>query len=99
MLQRLTSEDARILALESGAVVGHTCKIVVAERVQDDVVAELRRQVAQRIGQAPALRLRLVPTPLRLAAPSWADDPSFDPAAQIRRVERDEPASREELRE
>jgi len=99
MLQRLTSEDARILALESGAVVGHTCKIVVAERVHDDVVAELRRLVAQRIGQAPALRLRLVPTPLRLAAPSWADDPSFDPAAQIRRVERDEPASREELRE
>jgi len=99
MLQRLTSEDARILALESGAVVGHTCKIVIAERACDDVVVELRRQVAARIGRAPALRLRLAPTPLRLAAPAWVDDPAFDPAAHIRRAGGGDPASREQLRE
>src|SRR5436190_5806732 len=97
MLQRLTSEDARILALESGAVVGHTCKIVVAERGCDDVVAELRRRLEARIGDAPELRRRLVETPLHLAGPAWVDDPDFDPAVHIVAVDRTRPAGRAEL--
>jgi WS/DGAT/MGAT family acyltransferase len=98
MLTRLTAEDARILALESGAVVGHTCKVLVAERA-GNTVAGLREQVAARIALAPTLRRRLAPTPLRLAAPAWVDDPSFDPSAHVVRAELGEPATPGRLRE
>jgi len=97
MLQRLSSEDARILALESGAVVGHTCRVIVAERRCVDVAGELRRRLEARLGDASELRRRLVETPLGLAGPAWVDDPDFDPAAQIVAVKRPGPASREEL--
>jgi WS/DGAT/MGAT family acyltransferase len=99
MLQRLTAEDTRILSLESGAIVGHTCKVLIAERRCDDVVGALRRHVLERLGLAPQLGFRLLPTPWHLAAPAWVDDPAVDPAGQIRWVDRHAPLARTELPE
>jgi diacylglycerol O-acyltransferase / wax synthase len=99
MLQRLTAEDTRILSLESEAIVGHTCKVLIAERRCDDVVGALRRHVLERVGLAPQLGFRLLPTPWHLAPPAWVDDPAVDPAGQIRWVGRRAPLARVELPE
>lgn len=48
--ERLSAEDARILGLESGAVTGHTCKVVIVEPRDggpigvDEAIAELRER-------------------------------------------------------
>jgi WS/DGAT/MGAT family acyltransferase len=45
------------------------------------------------------LRQRVVRTPLRVANPVWMDDPHFDIARHVKRVQTDGPVGREELRE
>lgn len=85
MLERLSPEDARILELESGAITGHTTKVVVADRA-GDTVARLRQQIGERIALAPRCRQRLASTPLRLAPPVWVDDPDFDVSRHVRAV-------------
>ena len=68
----LSAEDARILALESGTVRGHTCKVIVigGERRAEQV----RTQLRERLGAVPRLTRRLEPgaTP-----PAWENDPGF----------------------
>src|SRR2546430_1214674 len=51
-LERLTGEDARILALESARVAGHTCKVLVLDPPGIDL-ARLRAHVTGRLGAAP----------------------------------------------
>jgi diacylglycerol O-acyltransferase len=97
-MQRLSPEDSRILALESGAIVGHTCKVLIAERT-GDTAGYLRDRIARRIGLAPRCRQRIAMVPFHLAAPVWADDPEFDPARHIRAVPVDGPVDDAHLRE
>jgi len=85
MTERLSPEDSRILALESRSVVGHTCKVVIAERTGDGV-RHLRDRIARRLSLAPGLRRRIVVTPHDLDAPVWADDPNFDVRDHVRAV-------------
>lgn len=68
----LGAEDARILALESGTVRGHTCKVIVigGERSAEQVRAHLE----PRLGAVPTLARRLDPAP---GPPAWTDDPAF----------------------
>ena len=68
----LSAEDARILALESGTVRGHTCKVIViaGERSAEQVRAHL----AERLGAVPRLTQRLDPGP---GPPAWIGDRSF----------------------
>jgi hypothetical protein len=68
----LSPEDARILALESGTIRGHTCKVIVigGERSTEDV----RRQLQKRLGAVPRMKRRLDPT---ADPPAWVDDPGF----------------------
>jgi NRPS condensation-like uncharacterized protein len=68
----LSAEDARILALESGTVRGHTCKVIVlgGERRAD----QLRAHLEDRLGAVPRLRQRLDPA---TGPPAWSDDPEF----------------------
>ena len=84
-LQRLSDEDRAILELESQTIAGHTCKVLVLEpcAAAGARLEVLRRRIATRLADVPRLRQRLVPTPLGLAAPVWADDPRFDIANHV----------------
>ena len=68
----LSAEDARILALESGTVRGHTCKVIViaGERSAEQVRAHL----AKRLAAVPRLTRRVDPA---AGPPAWNDDPGF----------------------
>ena len=68
----LSAEDARILALESGSVRGHTCKVIVigGERSAD----QLRAHLEERLAAVPRLRCRLDPED---GPPAWEADPGF----------------------
>jgi diacylglycerol O-acyltransferase len=98
MAERLSPEDSRILALESKWVVGHTCKVVLAEGTGDGV-EYLRDRIARRIALAPSCRRRIVTTPYRLDAPVWTDDPDFDVRRHVRPVPVTGPVGDEGLRE
>ena len=84
-LERLTDDDARILALESARVAGHTCKVLVLEPGPEGPIdlGQLRRHVEARLWRAPRARRLVARTPLGLAPPVWIDDPDFDVEAQI----------------
>jgi diacylglycerol O-acyltransferase len=98
MADRLSPEDSRILALESRSIVGHTCKVVIAERTGDGV-HDLRERISRRIALAPRCRRRIVVTPYRLDAPVWADDPNFDVRRHVRRVPVAGPVGDDDLRD
>jgi diacylglycerol O-acyltransferase / wax synthase len=68
----LSAEDARILALESGTVRGHTCKVIVldGERGAD----QIRAHLDERLSAVPRLRCRLDPAD---GPPAWEADPDF----------------------
>src|SRR5688500_18139271 len=75
----LTDEDRAILALETGAVAGHTCKVVLigpgapsAER--------LAAAVERRLSAVPALTRRLAGS---AQEPVWVDDDRFDIGAHV----------------
>ena len=81
-VDRLSEEDARILALESPTIAGHMCKLLVLERPL--TVEALRRHVSGRLAEAPRLGQRLAPTPLGIAN-------------HVRPVETETPVDRQEL--
>ena len=98
-VDRLTDQDAQILSLESGAIRGHTCKLVIIEPRDPALgVEELRAHIATRLDRAPRLRRRLAPTPLRIANPTWVDDPAFHISEHVRAVPGTERVSDEALR-
>jgi WS/DGAT/MGAT family acyltransferase len=68
----LSPEDARILALESGTVRGHTCKVLVIEGRRS--AEQVRTRLEERLGAVPQLTRRLDPAP---GPPAWSDDPDF----------------------
>ena len=72
VVERLAAEDARILALESGTIRGHTCKVIVAGGQHG--AEEVRAHVLPRLGAFPRLRQRLAPS---AGAPAWIEDPDF----------------------
>jgi len=68
----LSAEDARILALESATVRGHTCKVIV---IAGELSAEhVRAHLEKRLGTVPPLTRRLDPA---TGPPAWNDDPGF----------------------
>lgn len=75
----LNDEDRAILALESAAVVGHTCKVVLVGPGAPSA-ERLRASVVERLAGVPALTRRLGGTPER---PVWVDDERFDVAAHV----------------
>jgi WS/DGAT/MGAT family acyltransferase len=84
-LDRLSSDDAAILKLESSAITGHTCKVLVLEPGPEGPpdLEELRRHVESRLWRVPRARRRVARTPLGLAPPVWVDDPEFEIANQV----------------
>ena len=99
-LDRLSSEDAAILALESPVIAGHTCKLLVLAPPAGarPTVGDLRAHIAARLWAAPRMRRRLAPTPLGLAPPALVDDPDFDLARHVRRIPGSSPVDAERLR-
>jgi len=99
-LDRLGPEDVQILKREAGVIRGHTCKLLLLEPAAGrplPTLAQLREHIAARLGAAPRLRQRLVLTPLRVARPVWLDDPQFDVARHVTRIETTTPVSPDEL--
>jgi WS/DGAT/MGAT family acyltransferase len=84
-LDRLGPDDAAILKLESAAITGHTCKVLVLEPGSErhPLLEELRAQVDGRLWREPRARRRVARTPLDLAPPVWVDDPDFDVDAHV----------------
>ncbi len=68
----LSAEDARILALESGTVRGHCCKVIVIAGERS--AAQVRAHLEKRLGAVPRLMQRLDPGE---GPPAWNDDPGF----------------------
>jgi diacylglycerol O-acyltransferase / wax synthase len=89
----LSAEDRAILDLESGAVAGHTCKVVLLGAPAPGLQA-LRDSIARRIDTAPPLRWRLSGTAQQ---PEWVDDDRFDITAHV--VAAEAAGSAGELRE
>lgn len=79
----LTAEDLQMLALEAGNVVGHTCKVVVLQRTDDQAIstADVRDHVAARVARAPRLTRRLGRD--GDGRPAWVADSAFDVANHI----------------
>ena len=82
----LTAEDARILALETARVAGHTLKVMVLHPGSELGVDELREWVGARIGRLPRLTQRLELQPDG-GPPSWVPDRDFDLTRHVRRAE------------
>lgn len=84
-MDRLSPDDAAILRLESDAVTGHTCKVVVLEPAEEGrpSLVDLRRRVGGRLWRAPRARRKVAATPLGLAPPVWVDDQGFEIPAHV----------------
>ena len=99
--ERLSFDDAQILGLESAAITGHTCKLVIVEPRRDGAIGieELRSHVEGRLGRVRRARQRVAMMPLRLARPAWVDDAGFDIREHVRLYESDGQVTRARLRE
>jgi diacylglycerol O-acyltransferase len=75
MVERLSDEDARILARERRAVVGHICKVLVVDGKHD--ADAFRARVEPRLAAAPRLRDRLEESRFGIAPPAWLPDDGF----------------------
>ena len=76
--RRLSAEDLSILALETGVVAGHTCKVVVLGGVLD--IDLLRSSIGDRLDRAPELRMCLREVD---GEPWWVPDPQVDLTAHV----------------
>ncbi len=75
----LDHEDARILALESATIVGHTCKVGIVERVPGvDPLTALRAEMARRIARVPRCCQCVRAQDGAAGTWCWADDGRFD---------------------
>lgn len=80
----MSVEDARILALESGPIRGHTLKVLVLEGAPEALpVDELRADMSRRLTAERRWRQRLVPASGTPSGLAWQDDPEFDIARHV----------------
>jgi WS/DGAT/MGAT family acyltransferase len=103
--ERLTADDGSMLRLESAAVMGHTCKVVIVEpRGGDDdeghaiELEELRQHVEARLGRVRRCRQRVAFPPVGVVPPAWVDYPEFEIEQHVCRYEVDGPVDRVRLR-
>ena len=83
MPERLSADDARILALESAAITGHTLKLVVLGRGEPVDVEALRAQIGARLPEGSRARQRVEIGDDGSA--TWVDDEAFEVAAHVQR--------------
>ena len=88
-VERLGPDDRRILRLESGPIAGHTGKILILGRSPDGgrpTLDQLRDTIEARLGAAPRMRQRLLPSPVGVTPKVWVDDDSFDIRRHVRQL-------------
>jgi WS/DGAT/MGAT family acyltransferase len=102
-MRQLSSLDAQFLAVESARIYGHVAFLGVYDpstapggRLDMASVTELLRE---RLHLLPPLTWRLVPVPLGLDLPYWAEDPDFDLDFHIRETALPSPADDRTLAE
>jgi diacylglycerol O-acyltransferase len=100
--ERLSTDDAQILRLESATIKGHTGKVLVL--APDSTAAplsipKLRERVAERLGAFPRLSQRVEEPRLRLGRPAWVSCERVDLDWHIAEPPRADPLSDEEFRE
>lgn len=77
-LDRLTAVDAGFLHEEDRGAAHMQIGVLVLLDGPLPALRDVRRTLAARLLNLPRYRQRLLPTPLGLARPVWADDPAFD---------------------
>ncbi|HEY7135587.1 MAG TPA: wax ester/triacylglycerol synthase domain-containing protein [Acidimicrobiia bacterium] len=103
-LERLDAEDARVLALETATVAGHTCKIAIVDPLPSGTpLAAVRERLATRLPRVPRCCQCLVSPSGGEGASGqdlyWSDDDAFSVDAHVRPASTgsDGPTSRAEL--
>ncbi|MCU1480879.1 MAG: putative diacylglycerol O-acyltransferase [Subtercola sp.] len=99
--QRLSADDARILAMESAALTGHTLKLMILEPGPPVDLDALRDIVSARLSGQPRARERVETGPAddgTSAGPRWVSAEHFDIADHVRRRAGTECSTRGDLR-
>jgi WS/DGAT/MGAT family acyltransferase len=86
-VERATPGDVVTLAMDLGPVPSHVGAILRFVGIPAGDLAALEQLIADRAGEVPRLRQRLLPAPLGCGPPVWVDDPAADPAQHVRRIE------------
>ena len=93
---RLSADDARILALESAVLTGHTMKLIVLAPGSPLDLDALRDEVARRLPTQPRALERVVT--VDDGSSHWVPIETLEIASHVRRSASGHPSSREELR-
>lgn len=99
-MERLSGMDAFFLYLESPTQQMHVTLCAVldpSEMPGGYSYTRLRDHVASRVHRIPPFTRTLVPVPLNVHHPLWAEDPSFDLDNHVRRAALPAPGSQEQL--
>ena len=91
----LSADDARILALESSVLTGHTLKLMILAPGKPLDLEALRAAVGRRLGSEPRAVQRVE---IGAGAPRWVTADGFDIASHVRRRAGGECATPEDLR-
>ncbi len=93
---RMSPSEAVMWAVEKDpALRSDFCNITILDRVPSE--RRLRATVERALISMPRLGERVVSPPLRIAAPEWRPDPTFDIDYHVRRVAIPDPGSTREL--
>jgi len=102
-MRQLSSLDAQFLAVESARVYGHVAFLGIYDpATAPDGRLDMRsvtRLLRERLHLLPPLRWRLVPVPLGIDLPYWADDPDFDLDFHVRETALPAPGDDRQLAE
>jgi diacylglycerol O-acyltransferase len=89
-MQQISSKDMLMLMLESARTPNHFGPVLICDPNRGSgapvTFEEVLAGVADRLGEAPMLRRRLVAPPLGLDNPYWVDDPDFDLEFHVRHM-------------
>ena len=100
MPQRLTPLEVSLLVLDTAHAPAHVATVDIFDAEPDGLDYErFIGLIRERIAYVPRYRQRVRDVPVRLAAPVWVDDESFDLTFHVRRSALPRPGTMEQLRE
>ncbi len=97
MVTRLSGADALSLHTQSQKTPAHTVALVVMESSDQLSHQRLHQVVAASLPQLALFRSRLVPKPLGMGQPVWAEIENYDPSTQIHSATVRAPGGRREF--